>query len=90
MWRGAVVRSKCGRDRYRVFAVVDVCDDGRVLVADGKLHTLECPKRKNLSHLSVLAADGAALTSLQLGTNEGLYRFLREFEENCESIIEKS
>lgn len=81
MWQGAIVRSKCGRDRYRMFAVVGVCEDGRVLIADGDLHKLSSPKKKNLSHLTVLAAEGAALTSLNTGNDKGLHEFLREFEE---------
>ena len=90
MWRGAVVRSKSGRDRYRVFAIVDVCSDGRVLIADGKLHTLADPKKKNLRHLTVLAADGVAVTSLSKGSDHDLCEFLRNFEKARESITEKS
>lgn len=90
MWQGAIVRSKCGRDRYRVFAVIGICEDGRVLIADGDLHKLSSPKKKNLSHLTVLAAEGAALTSLCSDDDKGLHKFLREFEENCEKHHLKS
>ncbi len=84
MWQGAIVRSVCGRDRYRVFAIVGVCEDGRVLVADGRLHTINDPKKKNLRHLAVLAAADDGVTSLEKWDDESLSSFLREFEENRE------
>lgn len=82
---GAIVRSVCGRDRYRLFAIVGVCDDGRVLVADGRLHKLASPKKKNLRHIKVLAAENEKITSLcELG-DAALVEILEEFEKNCEN-----
>lgn len=80
---GSVVRSKSGRDRKRVFVIVDVCNDssGRVLVADGKLHPLSAPKKKNLRHLAVLAAAEVGETSFSFETDEELYSFIKRFEE---------
>ena len=85
MAKGAIVRSVCGRDRKRLFVIVDVCDDGRVLVADGKLHKLSCPKKKNLRHIKVLAAENDEVTSLCESGDEALVKFLAEFEENLEN-----
>lgn len=82
---GAVVRSVCGRDRYRLFVIVEVCDDGRVMVADGRLHKLSCPKKKNLRHVKVLAAENDEVTSLCESGDEALAKFLAEFEENYEN-----
>lgn len=68
---GKVVRSKCGRDRYRLFAVVGVTEDGRLLVADGKLHKTDTPKKKNLRHVEILAVSVTDGTSLfDLGDKE--------------------
>ena len=80
---GSVVRSLCGRDRKRVFLIVGVCSDGtdRVLVANGALHTLEKPKKKNLAHLAVLAAADAEGTSFSCETDEELYSLIKGFEE---------
>ena len=80
---GSVVRSKCGRDRKRIFLIVGVCDDGsgRVLLADGELHPLSKPKKKNLSHLAVLAAAGAEDTSFQFGSDSEINDYLKSFEE---------
>ncbi len=78
---GRVVRSKCGRDRYRPFVIVGVTEDGRVLLADGRLHKLAAPKKKNLSHVEVLAASVGEVTSPELLGDEGIERALREIEE---------
>ena len=48
---GMLAYSKCGRDRKRLFCVVEVLDTDFVLIADGKLHTTEKPKKKRLKHL---------------------------------------
>ena len=55
---GTVVRSLCGRDRYRVFLVVelDYRDTVRpVVIADGALRKLSMRKHKNPSHLQFVA-----------------------------------
>ena len=84
MWLGKIVRSKCGRDRYRTFAVVGTCEDGSLLIADGNLHKLASPKKKNMRHIEVLAASDAAITSLQDLSDDRLCETLREFEKNYE------
>ena len=56
MCRGAVVRSLCGRDRYRLFMILQRCDGGSqcVWIADGALHPLSKPKKKNLHCFSMM------------------------------------
>jgi ribosomal protein L14E/L6E/L27E len=51
---GSLVRSKCGRDRKRVFLVVGIDEKdpiSPVLITDGKLRKVGYPKRKNPIHL---------------------------------------
>ena len=84
MWLGRIVRSKNGRDRYRLFAIIGTCEDGSVLIADGNLHKIESPKKKNIRHIEVLAASDAVITSLQDLSDDRLFESLREYEENCE------
>lgn len=51
---GSLVKSRCGRDRKRLFLVVGIDPDdpvSPVLIADGKLRKAGCPKRKNPLHL---------------------------------------
>lgn len=48
---GRVVISKAGRDKDRVFVIVDILDKEYVLLADGKLRPENKPKKKKLRHL---------------------------------------
>lgn len=81
--RGSVVRSTAGRDRHRIFMVTGACDDGSlcVMIADGALHTLSKPKKKNLRHLAVLAAADEEKTS-NLSSDSSLKSYLEAFEKN--------
>ncbi len=51
--KGQVVKSKAGRDKSRVFVIVDIIDDSFVLIADGDLRKLSSPKKKKIKHLVV-------------------------------------
>lgn len=79
---GAVVRSKSGRDRYRLYMIIGVTEDGRALIANGRLHTLEKPKKKNLRHLEVLAPK-AAEPSPRWNSDDAIYTYLQDFKENA-------
>lgn len=84
---GSVVRSKCGRDKKRIFLVVGVVEGtDRVLLADGDLHPLSKPKKKNLSHIAVLAAAGDEGTSFLTGSDRELSEYLASFEEGYGKI----
>lgn len=48
---GQLVRSMAGRDRGRVFVVVEKVGDGYCRVADGRLRRMDHPKLKNCKHL---------------------------------------
>ena len=52
-----VVRSRCGRDRKRLFLTFGEADAPypAVYVANGTLHPIDAPKRKNIAHLVWLA-----------------------------------
>lgn len=49
--RGQLVRSKAGRDKTRILAVLAV-DGPMLLVADGDLRKLDNPKRKKMQHVA--------------------------------------
>ena len=49
---GAVVVSKMGRDEGRRFLVVQEVDEDFVLLADGKLRTMDHLKKKRRKHLN--------------------------------------
>ncbi len=48
---GAIVESKMGRDQGRSFVVVQEIDDDFVMLADGKLRTMDRLKKKRRKHL---------------------------------------
>lgn len=49
---GQFVKSKAGRDKDRVFIVIDIIDELYVLIADGDLRKMEKVKKKKIKHLS--------------------------------------
>ena len=51
LYLGEVVRSRAGRDRGRVFVIVKLLDEDYALLVDGRLRTLERPKKKKRRHL---------------------------------------
>jgi ribosomal protein L14E/L6E/L27E len=46
---GTIVISNAGRDKGRYAVVVGY--DGYMMIADGKMHKISKPKRKNIKHL---------------------------------------
>lgn len=58
--KGQVVKSRAGRDKGRIFLVLDIIDDENLLVVDGDLRKLDKPKKKKIKHLIVYntVADG--------------------------------
>ncbi|SDZ31280.1 hypothetical protein SAMN05660462_02642 [Proteiniborus ethanoligenes] len=50
---GQVVRSKAGRDKGKVFTVLNIVDDEYVLIVDGDYRRLDNPKKKKIKHLIV-------------------------------------
>lgn len=90
--RGLVVRSSAGRDRGG-FLVVLQTEASCALVCDGKRRRLECPKKKNLKHLS---ATGTLLPETRMQTNREIRRALAGFrtprgrfpDEEADSIVE--
>ncbi len=55
--KGQFAMSTAGRDKGRVFLILDTLDSDFVLLADGKLRSLEKPKRKKLKHTKLLKFD---------------------------------
>ncbi len=58
------VLSLSGRDMGRVALTVGQTEDGRVLIADGRTHKLERPKKKKLKHLLPIDCNADLLDSL--------------------------
>ena len=50
---GDIVVSTAGHDRGEYYLVIE-CDKDFIYVADGRLKTLDKPKKKNIKHVSRL------------------------------------
>ena len=51
LYEGGIIRSRAGRDRGRAFVILKILDADYVLLADGRLRTLDRPKKKKRRHL---------------------------------------
>lgn len=72
--KGSVVRSRAGRDKDKLMAVIGT--DGKVLLlCDGKERRLEKPKRKNPMHV---APTKTVLDDSAMATNRSLRRALAD------------
>lgn len=49
---GEYVLSRAGRDKDKIFIVINLLDESYVTVADGDLRRVENPKKKKLKHLN--------------------------------------
>ena len=65
---GDFVISKSGRDKGRIFMVVNIIDEAYVYIADGSLRKLENPKKKKIKHLEF---SGHASERIALKLSEG-------------------
>lgn len=55
MDKGQFVLSIAGRDKNRIFMVVDTIDESYVLIADGMLRSINKPKKKKQKHLKLIS-----------------------------------
>ena len=51
MERGTVVIASAGKEKGGFYVVTDILGERYVSIADGKLRTIEKPKKKNIAHL---------------------------------------
>ena len=51
---GSLVLSTAGRDEGRIFVVMESLDEQYVLLADGRTHKTEHPKKKKRKHLKLV------------------------------------
>lgn len=86
---GKVVYSKSGRDRGRMFVIVEVVNESFVLIADGDLRKIENPKVKNVKHLvfTTTRADVvmAYLDRSEIPPNHVIRKNLRSLQGSGES-----
>jgi ribosomal protein L14E/L6E/L27E len=49
---GQFVKSKAGRDKDRIFIIIEIVDEVYVRIVDGDLRRIESPKHKKIKHLA--------------------------------------
>ena len=54
--KGCVVESEAGRDKGKLFFVLDV-SEGYALLVDGRIRRVENPKRKKIKHIRFVSKD---------------------------------
>ncbi|MDO4314028.1 MAG: KOW domain-containing RNA-binding protein [Eubacteriales bacterium] len=76
---GMLARSKAGHDAGRVYVIMDI-DDAYVYLADGRIRTLENPKKKKIRHIQLInrVYDVASVNDAQIR------RILKEFNKEEE------
>ena len=78
---GRIVVSEAGRDKGEYLAVIGECEN-YFLLANGRKHPLEKPKRKKIKHVEVLErrlSEGfTELVRNGEATNKGLFREIKE------------
>jgi len=50
--KGQFVKSKAGRDKDRIFIIIEIVDEVYVRIVDGDLRRVETPKLKKIRHLA--------------------------------------
>ncbi|MBR3298831.1 MAG: KOW domain-containing RNA-binding protein [Clostridia bacterium] len=87
---GRLVLSKAGHDKDTFLVIIGVDDEEHVLLADGRLRTIEKPKRKKLRHLAVQRAFSDELNKKLISGAPILDAELRKFiAEAAADAVEK-
>lgn len=84
--RGRLARSKAGRDAGRLCVVVEVLDEDFVLTCDGRLRTLDRPKKKRKKHLKPLPCLQTAVAEGRPVENHQLRQWICEEEEKLVQV----
>ena len=84
--RGRLARSTAGRDKGRLCVVTEVLDENFVLTRDGRLRTLDRPKKKRKKHLCPLFAVYAPIAQGAATEDHQLRRWICEEEEKLVQV----
>ncbi|SHJ88842.1 hypothetical protein SAMN02745227_00974 [Anaerobranca californiensis DSM 14826] len=78
--KGILVRSKQGRDKDKIYLVLDVKEE-RAYLVDGKVRPIKRPKAKNLKHI-VPVSKKIFTEVLNNLTDEKIAHLISTFEQN--------
>lgn len=83
---GRVVLAKAGRDKGKLFVIIDILDEDYVRIANGVNRTMEKPKMKKIKHLSETPF---YLEGIRQKLKEGIKIFDAELRKNLELLKEE-
>lgn len=90
---GDIVYSKAGRDKDKIFIVLEVLDESYVSVTDGDLRKVQKPKKKKIKHLKKTNIKAVYIEKKLLEgskvTNSDIRRILEELKGQEESKWQK-
>ena len=84
--RGRLARSRAGRDKGRLCVVTEVLDEDFVLTRDGRLRTLDRPKKKRKKHLQPLFALNKDVAAGRTLEDHALRSWICEEEEKLVQV----
>ena len=84
--RGRLARSRAGRDKGRLCVVTEVLDEDFVLTRDGRLRTLDRPKKKRKKHLQPLFALNEDVAAGRTLEDHALRSWICEEEEKLVQV----
>ncbi len=74
---GYLARSVAGHDKGTLYIIIEETEQ-YLLVADGRLKTVENPKKKNRKHLQLIKEAHQALS------NEAIRRIIKDYRRNVD------
>ena len=80
---GTFAKSKAGHDADQIYVIID-CDKEYVYLADGRLKTIEKPKKKKIKHIQRISymdpVIGEKLEQNNLLKNEDIKKAIKDYK----------
>ncbi len=77
--KGMLARSKCGHDAGKVYVIIQV-DEAYVYLVDGRIRTLDKPKKKKKKHVQIICNQHDVTDA----TDVSIKRLLKEWSKEEE------
>lgn len=80
--KGMFARSKSGHDKNQVYVIIN-CDDEYVYLSEGRLKTIDHPKKKKIKHIQLIGYSnseiGKKLINDNLLRNEDIKKAIKDY-----------
>ena len=80
---GDVVLSLSGHDKNRLYVVVGIDKNNKIVIIDGRYHLKDNPKNKNPKHLQLVAHDEFIIEKVNsnIATNAEIYKLIKAHKQ---------